>query len=269
MLIQLRREYLRSLNLKRDKSGDIVVPKPISPRSQAVSYVTLVTQQQRRINDLLDAATQRILLSYATTRQDATEEEVEDEFTAAEAAILALLASDLFAEKVRDIGLQVFGFNHRKYERGIYGTIGINRGSSFLDRDMLGSWVNENVSLVKNLNASQASRLKTTILRAHRTGMSKSALAMDIKNTLGVSMSRAALIATDQVYKLDGQLDRQKQKNIGLNRYKWWTMLDGRVRPSHRARHGKVYSWDSDGPHPGQEVGCRCVGEPHLEDLFE
>lgn len=43
--------------------------------------------------------------------------------------------------------------------------------------------------------------------------------------------------------------------------YRWRTKGDDRVRPEHRARHGRLFSWDEppEGGHPGVDYGCRCT----------
>ena len=47
--------------------------------------------------------------------------------------------------------------------------------------------------------------------------------------------------------------------------YIWRTKRDNKVRPSHAANEGKVFSWDNPPPtgHPGDDDNCRCVAEPY------
>lgn len=50
--------------------------------------------------------------------------------------------------------------------------------------------------------------------------------------------------------------------------YIWRTEGDGKVRPSHAERDGKVFSWDNqpaDG-HPGEAPNCRCTSKDVLEE---
>ncbi len=46
--------------------------------------------------------------------------------------------------------------------------------------------------------------------------------------------------------------------------YIWRTREDDKVRGSHAANNGKIFSWDSppETGHPGEEYGCRCWAEP-------
>jgi hypothetical protein len=46
--------------------------------------------------------------------------------------------------------------------------------------------------------------------------------------------------------------------------YVWRTRGDKKVRSSHSANNGKIFSWDNPPPtgHPGEDYGCRCNAEP-------
>lgn len=53
--------------------------------------------------------------------------------------------------------------------------------------------------------------------------------------------------------------------------YIWRTRRDGKVRPSHAANDGQVFSWEDppDTGHPGDAPGCRCTAEPYLPETTE
>lgn len=54
-------------------------------------------------------------------------------------------------------------------------------------------------------------------------------------------------------------------------RYIWRTRNDGKVRSSHAAREGEVFSWDDPpvGGHPGEDYNCRCTAEPYYPETSE
>jgi len=54
-------------------------------------------------------------------------------------------------------------------------------------------------------------------------------------------------------------------------RYIWRTRNDGKVRSSHAAREGLVFSWDDPpvGGHPGEDYNCRCTAEPYYPETSE
>jgi SPP1 gp7 family putative phage head morphogenesis protein len=53
--------------------------------------------------------------------------------------------------------------------------------------------------------------------------------------------------------------------------YIWRTRDDEKVRPSHSANDGKIFSWDDPPPtgNPGDDFGCRCKAEPFDPEAAE
>lgn len=106
-----------------------------------------------------------------------------------------------------------------------------------------------------------------------------------LKERVGISERRAKLIAVDQTLKLHSQVNEHRQRSAGLAKYRWSTSRDSRVAgdpdgkypkalPSHWARDGKIFSWDSppdeddDDGHPGANRPlCRCIAVPFVEEL--
>lgn len=98
-------------------------------------------------------------------------------------------------------------------------------------------------------------------------------LDQGIKNVKGKSIvekarNRAKNIARDQVGKLNGDLTKLRQTNIGIEEYWWRDSRDRRVRALHRkyanqSLAGKKFKWSKPPPdgHPGQAVLCRCTPE--------
>jgi len=84
------------------------------------------------------------------------------------------------------------------------------------------------------------------------------------------SVSRANLIARDQIGKLNGQLAGYRQQNAGIKSYVWRSMADERVRPTHQDFDGKTYTWKKGSPegHPGFPIQCRCVADPILPEAL-
>jgi SPP1 gp7 family putative phage head morphogenesis protein len=117
------------------------------------------------------------------------------------------------------------------------------------------------------------------------SGAHPETLAKLLEERVGVSRSRAVLIARDQVGKLHGQIIRHRQVEAGIKRFTWSTSRDERVRPSHAELEGKDFSWDDDiredemqdydiadddpddpAPVPGSAIQCRCTALPVLEE---
>lgn len=60
-----------------------------------------------------------------------------------------------------------------------------------------------------------------------------------------------------------GLFTKSEQIARGLNSYKWVTKGDNRVRPTHQANNGRIFSWESPPAtgHVGTAHGCRCHAE--------
>ena len=154
-------------------------------------------------------------------------------------------------------------------------------------QDLLRQATEENVGLIKSIPEAFFQDIEADVLAQGRAGLRVEAVAQGLESKylahaaawVKSTENRAKLIAVDQIGKLYGELDRIRQTDIGITRYRWRSSRDERVRgnpsgkypdsrPSHWAREGRVYSWDdpprqsSDDGHPGKPIRCRCYAEP-------
>lgn len=137
---------------------------------------------------------------------------------------------------------------------------------------MIDGWVRENRDLVRNGADDLFREAEDIVLEGFREGRRAESMVPEIEKRLGVAESRATLIAVDQINKLNGALNRQRQTKLGFERFKWRTSKDEAVRPEHQAAEGKTYTWAEGHPtegFPGQPVRCRCHAEPVFDDLLE
>ena len=132
-------------------------------------------------------------------------------------------------------------------------------------------WVRENLDLIKSIDEDTLQRLKRMMTQAILDNVNGAELTKylidDLQDITGVIRSRAALISTDQVGKLNGRLSQYRQEHAGLTSYIWETCHDSRVRKSHAARNGHRYYWSNPPPdgHPGMPIRCRCVALPVID----
>lgn len=123
-------------------------------------------------------------------------------------------------------------------------------------------------SLISNLNDDLRKRVSETIWREYLKETPRREIGRMLNDEIGVGRSRANLIAKDQTLKLSGELEKQRQTQVGIERYVWRTAMDERVRPTHAAREGQIYRWDDDSQiKPREEINCRCTGQAYLEIL--
>ena len=127
-----------------------------------------------------------------------------------------------------------------------------------------------NISLIKDIPNASLQRIETRLRVGIEQGLSSKKLAEGVQAELGIAKNRSKLIARDQTNKFMGKLTELRQTSLGVQEYFWSTSRDERVRPSHASKEGKTFSWDNppaDTGHPGNDINCRCVAIPILEDF--
>ena len=131
------------------------------------------------------------------------------------------------------------------------------------------SFVDNNVQKITSVSGGALDEMRELVSHGFRSGMPTNKLSKQIEKRFGVAKSRAKLIARDQVGKLQGELNRVRQKEVGVHEYIWRTSQDERVRDSHAALDGQKFSWNQPPSvgHPGEDYQCRCYAEPVLETV--
>jgi len=131
----------------------------------------------------------------------------------------------------------------------------------------------KNVDLVTNASRDFLDDIRSTL--EDHDGETAAEIAKALQERVGVSKSRAVLIATDQALKTHAALSHYRMQAAGVKSYRWSSSLDERVRPRHAELQGQVFSWeeppetndDGDTNHPGEDYRCRCVALPVLANL--
>lgn len=160
-------------------------------------------------------------------------------------------------------------FNETQFDKTIMESLGVNPFASepWLAQEME-AFVADNVALIKTIPSQFFGSIQGIVSDGARSGKNMKDITADIQKRTGAAKSRAKFIARDQVSKFNGDLNKLRQKNVGINSYIWSTSLDERVRQSHAAKEGKKFRWDNppnDTGHPGEDYNCRCVAIPVLQ----
>lgn len=136
--------------------------------------------------------------------------------------------------------------------------------------DALEQFVEDNVAQIRTTSAANFDTIERIVSNGFRAGQRAETVGKQIVNALGVSESRAAFWARDQLSSLAGQMTQRRQVALGIQEYVWRTSRDERVRESHRQLEGTTQRWD-DPPtvgvrqvHPGEDYNCRCTAEPKV-----
>ncbi|RKQ97141.1 SPP1 gp7 family putative phage head morphogenesis protein [Kushneria sinocarnis] len=166
---------------------------------------------------------------------------------------------------VNGYGEQVSRHNNRQFRKIIRKAYGeeVSKSEPWLD-DLLRAWESENLKLIRSIPERYIDDLQGVIVRAINEGQTSRQVQRTIKSTYDQPVNRAALIADDQIGKLNAQITRHRQESVGIKEYRWRGVLDNRERRVHVNREGEVFKWSKppyDG-HPGQPVRCRCWAQP-------
>lgn len=133
--------------------------------------------------------------------------------------------------------------------------------SDYLDQVAL-----RNAGLVKGMSDDLAKRIRTITTNALVNGETVGQLQKKLKHELGVTDSRARLIARDQTAKLNAELNKKRHQQAGIEEYIWRTSKDERVRDRHKKINGKKFKYGEPTPaeqglEPGQPIQCRCIAQ--------
>ena len=113
-------------------------------------------------------------------------------------------------------------------------------------------------------------RLREKVQQNAFNGFRSSELAKMLMKDYQISKNKADFLARQETSLLMSKFREERYKSVGVQKYRWSTAGDTRVRPEHKALNGKIFSWDNPplstgGKHPGEDFGCRCVAIPILE----
>jgi SPP1 gp7 family putative phage head morphogenesis protein len=253
----------------------------VQPKGITISYMAFLSGSQRKINAQIREALAPMRALLDVTRIDGARfDDGTDDLIAAFNSLRGTLGRLTGGASSLGIGILRHGqktqvFNAKKYDSPTMNLLGIGDVSAQVEARTLKGWSAENVQLISNMNQEQFGKLETLFLRALRDGSRSSEIQSEVSGILNSSTNRARLIARDQIGKLNGQLDREKQVAGGVTQYVWRGSLDERERPGHVNREGDVFSWKKPPPnagggagHPGQPIQCRCSAEPDLTTVL-
>ena len=208
--------------------------------------------------------------------KDSSVSDITNFFKSAKALSLDDVIESLVNSKFLNNTLNTF---EKKNNEAFKKKLGIDVFSNRADfADLLKIKAAENANLISDLSDDYISRIATATYESVANGERSSELLKKIRKIEGLEVRRAKFIARDQVSNLTADLNEVRQKSLGVDKYRWRTMGDERVRgnpaglypkarPSHFARNNKIFSWDDapKGGHPGKDYNCRCIAQAIIE----
>ena len=164
---------------------------------------------------------------------------------------------------------------------------------------ILNTWSDNFVNLCKSTNEEMRKNVAGVVSDGVLGGRNIRDITKDIQNTCKeFSRSKAELIATTEVGKLNTAIARNQSESAGIQYYEWSAAMDGRTRESHAVMDGKICKWGDDTGFyvwkeqpdgkrklvrqdrpknaykgaPGTDFRCRCTALPYVpeyEDDYE
>jgi SPP1 gp7 family putative phage head morphogenesis protein len=201
------------------------------------------------------------ITSHLSQRLAALREKVETYFTGPRVAWV-----------LSDLAKQIESSTSRAFQEQVGAALGVTGITASSSEQLRALFVHENAKLIRSLPHELVDQVEAAVLRALRQGSTVRQLEREFRDKLALTKRRAQLIARDQVSKYSGKLTRHNQTSAGIEKYRWGTSRDERVRAEHRQLDGQVFSWDKPPMsarnggryHPRQGFNCRCDAIPIL-----
>jgi SPP1 gp7 family putative phage head morphogenesis protein len=170
-----------------------------------------------------------------------------------------------------DAGLATSNFNRQQFDRVTQAALGVNVLIQEPNlQTQLNAFAFRNADLIKDISDKTVKDISVITSNGLTQGKALSEIESEIQSRFPMAKRRAQIIARDQVATLNGQLTKNRQTDLGIQKFRWITAGDERVRSEHSSLGGKVFSWDklpAIGA-PGTPILCRCRAEP-IFDGFE
>jgi SPP1 gp7 family putative phage head morphogenesis protein len=265
----------KSKNIKKKSQ---VPPKWLFPKNAEKQYDKILYSLVKDIKNLIKEYLLPEIPSMIQEVEGKTPNDRKDDYLSRLQSIILYISKKIEpkTEKTilesKSIGVEIAKFNKQQFEKTNRSIFGID---IFVDEpwlvDQLKLFASQNAQLIQSLPNQELERVAGDIERGLQQGVRFTDIAKTMQKSFDITHRRATLIARDQTTKLNASLTRLRQEEVGVTEYIWQTSGDERVRPTHKQNDGKKFRWDTPPKvtgHPGNDVNCRCVARPVLDDLL-
>ncbi|OGT55491.1 MAG: hypothetical protein A3E01_09290 [Gammaproteobacteria bacterium RIFCSPHIGHO2_12_FULL_63_22] len=137
-------------------------------------------------------------------------------------------------------------------------------------QETLGSWLERNVALVRDVSDQTRGRISDIVFREYQNRTPIREVAKQLNEAAALGRKRAIRIAADQSSKLSAQLDMERQAEAAIEQYRWRHSGKAHPRLEHQARNGKLFKLgEPSGDTPGQAPYCGCRAQAYLPLMDE
>ena len=275
--IRARRAMMALTGRRRHRRRPL--PRQLQPDAIRLSYFRALLQVLDQARALIKRATPRLeeLVRVAAAargdaRLDMSDDEINDLIDRLAEQFFAEFTNTRLAEFAAGFARRTSAFQREQMARQFRAALGIDivRAEPWLE-PRIRAFTSENVALIKSIPQKYFTEVEKNVVQGMRQGFRWEEIAKDLDDRYEVAEGHAKLVARDQVGKFMGELNQQRQQDLGVTSFIWRTARDNRVREAHQALEGEEFSWDSPPAEgiPGEPINCRCQAEPVLAQIFE
>lgn len=256
---------LPALARRQTNRREIVLANITSTKAQADTLALIYL----RVVKGWSAGVDRIIASYERSIAEMVTDSPADTSGAIESVdaqmqrLLLTLTPDL-----RDWALRVETVHRGKWIRNVLSATSIDLSTLLWVGDVMDtveaaiSW---NVALVKDVSDDLRRKISNAVFTGFQARKPAREVAKEIREATGMARTRSLRIAADQSVKFGSKLNEARQRQAGLDHFKWRHSGKRHPRPHHEARDGKVYSWANPGiaadDLPGVPPYCGCTAQ--------
>lgn len=199
-----------------------------------------------------------------------------------------------FRTKAAGIALGVHNFNVRAFANFSEMVVGERFFVSADNKNLIiKTWTENFVNLCKSTNEEMRKKVAGVVSDGVLGGRNLRETILDVQQTCtSFSRSKAELIATTEIGKLNSAIARDQSESAGIPYYEWSAAMDGRTRESHAVMDGRICKWGDDDGYfewednkdgkrelkrhtrpgnaykgaPGTDFRCRCVALPYVPE---
>lgn len=160
-----------------------------------------------------------------------------------------------------------------KFEEGSRGIIVPPEFTTEMAKELAEKYTYNMNLYIKGWTEQSIKRLRERVAESGFEGNRASTLVKGIETDFQVSLNKARFLARQETSLLMSQYREERYKSAGVQKYRWVTAGDVRVRGYHKRLNGKIFTWDNPPvvdatgrrAHAGQDFNCRCICVPIVE----
>lgn len=135
-------------------------------------------------------------------------------------------------------------------------------------------WTDNLKLYIKGWTQENTKSLREKIEKNALAGQRAENMVKLIQDNYGVSENKAKFLARQETSLLMSKFREERYKDVGIQKYKWSTSGDQRVRDDHKHLDGKIFFFSSPPivdkrtgrrGNPGEDFNCRCTARPMWE----